>query len=58
LLESLGACAGVTLGQIAKAMEADFWRHGTNEKLEIVADKLSAAGVIAGPLPGREPTAL
>jgi hypothetical protein len=33
LLESLVACAGVTLGQIAKAMEADFWRHAANEIL-------------------------
>ena len=44
LLESLVACAGVTLGQIAKAMEADYGVMLPMKYWEIVADKLSAAG--------------
>ena len=44
LLESLVACAGVTLGQIAKAMETDSDIMLPMKYWEIVADKLSAAG--------------
>jgi len=44
LLESLVACAGVTLGQIAKAMEADSDIMLPVKYLEIVGDKLGAAG--------------
>ena len=54
LLESLVACAGVTLGQIANAMEADSYIMPPTKYWEIVADKLSAAGwswTIAAPLP-------
>ena len=44
LLESLVACAGVTLGEIAKAMEADSGVMLPMKYWEIIADKLSAAG--------------
>jgi hypothetical protein len=44
LLESLVACAGVILGQIAKAMEGDSGIMPPMKYWEIVADKLSAAG--------------
>jgi hypothetical protein len=44
LLELLVACAGVTLGQIAKALEADSDITLPVKYWEMVADKLSAAG--------------
>jgi len=44
LLESLVACAGITLGQIAKAMEADSDITPPMKYWEILTDKLSAAG--------------
>jgi len=43
-LESLVACAGVTLGQIAKPMETDSDVMLPMKYWEIVADRLSAAG--------------
>ena len=54
LLESLVACAGVTLGEIAKAMEADSGVMLPMKYWEIVADKLHASAWswgIAAPLP-------
>ena len=48
LLESLVVCAGVTLGQIAKAMEADSDIMLPVNYWEIIADKLSAAGRSSG----------
>jgi hypothetical protein len=44
LLESLVACAGVTLGEIAKAMEADSGVMLPVKYWELIADKLHAAG--------------
>jgi uncharacterized OsmC-like protein len=44
LLESLVACAGITLGQIAKAMEADSDITPPMKYWEILTDKLSATG--------------
>jgi hypothetical protein len=44
LLESLVACAGITLGQIAKAMDADSDITPPMKYWEILTDKLSAAG--------------
>ena len=53
LLESLVVCAGVTLGQIANAMEADSDIMLPVKYWEIVADKLSAAGLDIGLLQRR-----
>ena len=42
LLESLVACAGITLGEIAKAMEADSGIMPPMKYWEIIADRLHA----------------
>jgi len=48
LLESLVACAGVTLGQIANAIQADADIILPVKYWELVADQLSAGGVDVG----------